>query len=144
MNKLNLNEDIHRIKTLMVENRTEVAIRRMIDKYGIYDTINNIGDIVLDYITNDDKIEFITNSVKKFISQYEATDGFNVSEIYESPILYKHGKYEMEQIEYFNSDSVNVDVYNNETDAHLGDYIVRYEDLPKNIVNEIFMMLLNN
>jgi len=50
----------------------------------------------------------------------------------------------MEQIEYFNSDSVNVDVYNNETDAHLGDYIVRYEDLPKNIVNEIFMMLLNN
>jgi len=32
MNKLNLNEDIHRIKTLMVENRTEVAIRRMIDK----------------------------------------------------------------------------------------------------------------
>ena len=69
---MNLIENIQRINTLISEDRKSDTIKNMIDKVGILQTIKIVGGLStfeelngLEHISNDEKIEFIKNSVNE-------------------------------------------------------------------------------
>ena len=141
---MNLQENIHRIKTLMTEDKKGQTIRNMIDTMGLLHTISMVGDYntIEPYLKEIDKVNFIKEKVSRFADELGGS-GFGLAEINESPIFYGENEYELRQIEYLGKQSVYVDVYDKASDGHIGDFKVVYESLPGYILNELVELLIN-
>jgi len=141
---MNLQENINRIQSLLFEDKEEV-IRRMVNKIGLNQTIKMMGNYhkVKPYLKVIDKVNFIKEKIDE-ISKELGSSGFSLYELNEPPIFYDEDDNELKQIEYLGEDSVYVDVYNDDSNTHVGDFEVTYEDLPVEIIEEIFEILLNS
>lgn len=139
---MNLKENIYRIQSLILKEDLETKIRKLIDKFGFSHVYGIMGDVILKYITNDEKIEFIKNKLKE-ISEEFGGSGISVHELNREPILYGETNNELRQIEYFNQSGVYVDVYDLDTDSHIGDFRVMYESLKDNILNDVFEFFID-
>lgn len=141
---IELKKNIHRIKSLMVEEKENPLIRRMIDEIGVDNTIKMIGDfnIVKPYLTIDDKISYIKERVGKISYDFGGT-GLGLGEVDEYPIEYEMDQYEEKQIEYIGRDGVYVDVYSIPDETHLKDYYVLFDDLREDILDELITIIMN-
>ena len=140
---MNLNENIHRIKSLMSEDK-EDSKREMIRSLGLADAIKYFGNYytIEPYLKVIDKVNFIKEKVAE-ISE-ELGGGFGLVEIFEEPIHYGEDENELRQIEYLGKNRVTVDVYDANMDSHIGDFNVKYESLPVQIIEELVEVLLNH
>ncbi len=146
---MNLHENIHRIQSLLTENREEM-VKNMISKYGLYHTIKLMGgyEPILNilghkYFTIDDKINFIRDAIKQLTEKYNST-GISTYELNMNAIPYGSPDDELQQIEYFNPDFVTIDVYDGEEyDRHKGSFTERYTDLDDNTLDEIFLFMVD-
>ena len=144
---MNLYENIQRIQSLLTENKEEI-IKNMIDKHGLnhviklmsgYDSVlNSLGR---EYFTNDVKLKYVKEKVNELCDEYGG--GVLLTAIDESPIFYAETKDGIRQIEYLSKNKVYVDVYEGNGHTHVGDFTVMYENLPIQILNELFEMLIN-
>ena len=144
---MNLYENIQRIQSLLTENKEEI-IKNMIDKHGLnhviklmsgYDSVlNSLGR---EYFTNDVKLKYVKEKVNELCDEYGS--GVALTEIDESPIFYYETEDGIRQIEYLSKNKVYVDVYEGNGHTHVGDFTVMYENLPTQILNELFEMLIN-
>ena len=143
---MNLQENILRIKQMMIKEDEVPLIKRMIDDIGLKNTFKMVGDYdKLDsYLTDSDKVDFIENTIYRLSEEME-TDfvGVTLYEIDEEPIHYSDEDGQIHQIEYLGRKSVEVYYYDEDVDIHIGDYYVRYDSLPTQILDEIFRMLLD-
>ena len=144
---MNLYENIQRIQSLLTENKEEI-IKNMIDKHGLNHVIKLMGgyDSVLnslgrEYFTNDVKLKYVKEKVNELCDEYGS--GVALTEIDESPIFYDETEDGIRQIEYLSKNKVYVDVYEGNGHTHVGDFTVMYENLPTQILNELFEMLIN-
>ena len=143
---MNLQENIQRIKQMMIKEDEVPLIKKIIDDIGLKNTFKMVGDYdKLDsYLTDSDKIDFIENTVHR-LSQELETDfiGVTLQEIDEESIHYGDEDEQLHQIEYLGNKYVEVVYYDYEMDNYLGEYNVRYDSLPTQILDEIFRMLLD-
>ena len=141
---MNLKENIHRIKSLMVEEKENPLIRKMIDEVGVENTIKMIGDfdMVKPYLTIDDKISYVKERATKISDDFGGS-GFGLSEVHEYPINYETGRYREKQIEYISKDGVSVDVYSIPDDTHIGDFFVLFDNLSEDILDKIITVVMN-
>jgi hypothetical protein len=104
---------------------------------GDYDKLDS-------YLTDSDKIDFIENTIHRLSGELESDFiGLALQEIDEEPIHYSDEDGKLEQIEYLGNKYVDIAIYDNEVDTYLGEYSVRYDSLPTQILDEIFRMLLD-
>lgn len=141
---IELKKNIHRIKSLMVEEKENPLIRKMIDEVGVENTIKMIGDfdMVKPYLTIDDKISYVKERATKISDDFGGS-GFGLSEVDEYPIDYDTDSYEEKQIEFIGRDGVYVDVYSISHDTHLGDFFVLFDNLREDILDEIITVVMN-
>jgi hypothetical protein len=144
---MNLYEDIHRIPSMMgviTEDNKNNVIRKMIDNIGIMNTIKMVGNYyaIEPYLKEVDKVNFIKEKVAKLCEEFGG--GVGLIEIDEEPIHYDEGENEIEQIEYLGKNGVVVDVYDIDMDGHMGNFNVKYENLPSQIIEELVEILLNH
>lgn len=132
---MNLKENIFRIQSLLFENNLNDKVLKLVDKFGIEYVYETIGHVVINYLSKDDKIKFIKNKVALLCEEF-CSSGISVHELNREPIFYKEENGELEQIEYFNDYGVYVDVYND--DDHISDYMIYYEVLPEDSLNDVF------
>ena len=144
---MNLQENIHRIQSMMgvinEDNRPNV-FKKMIDELGITNAIKMAGGdyyAIEPYLKEIDKVNYIKEKVNDLTEWIGG--GVGLVEIDEEPIHYDEDENELKQIEYLNTNSVTVDVYDADMNGHLGDYNIPYESLPSQILDEIFRMLLD-
>ena len=143
---MNLQENIQRIKQMMIKEDEVPLIKKMIDDIGLKNTFKMLGDYdKLDsYLTDSDKIDFIENTIHRLSRELESDFiGLALIEIDEEPIHYSDEDGKLEQIEYLGNKYVDIAIYDNEVDTYLGEYSVRYDSLPTQILDEIFRMLLD-
>ena len=143
---MNLQENIQRIKQMMIKEDEVPLIKKMIDDIGLKNTFKMVGDYdKLDYyLTDSDKVEFIENTVYRLSEEMESDFiGVPLQLIDEEPIHYGDEDGELHQIEYLGNKYVEVVYYSDTMDTYLGDYNVRYDSLPTQILDEIFRMLLD-
>jgi len=140
---MNLNENIHRIKSLMSEDK-EDSKREMIRSLGLADAIKYFGNYytIEPYLKVVDKVNFIKEKVAE-LSEWLG-GGFGLVEIDEEPIHYDEDENELRQIEYLGKNGVTVDVYDVDMSSHLGDFNVKYENLPVQIIEELVEILVNH
>jgi hypothetical protein len=131
---------------MMIKEDEVPLIKKMIDDIGLKNTFKMLGDYdKLDsYLTDSDKIDFIENTIHR-LSRELASDfiGLALQEIDEEPIHYSDEDEQLHQIEYLGNKYVEVVYYDYEMDNFLGEYNVRYDSLPTQILDEIFRMLLD-
>ena len=143
---MNLQENIQRIKQMMIKEDEVPLIKRMIDDIGLKNTFKMVGDYdKLDsYLTDSDKVDFIENTIHRLSGELE-TDfiGVGLQEIDEEPIHYSDEDGQLHQIEFLGNKYVEVVYYDDEGDTYLGEYNVMYDSLPTQILDEIFRMLLD-
>jgi hypothetical protein len=139
---MNLKENIFRINTLILEDKFEDKVRKLIDKFGFEYVFQTIGYNVIDYITKEEKINFIKSKVEQLSDEFGGS-GISPHELYREPIFYGETKDELRQIEYFSKTHVYVDVYDLLTDSHLGDFTVVYEALSNELLQEVFEFFLS-
>ena len=143
---MNLQENIQRIKQMMIKEDEVPLIKRMIDDIGLKNTFKMVGDYdKLDsYLTDSDKVDFIENTVYRLAEEMESDFiGVPLQLIDEEPIHYGDEDEQLHQIEYLGNKYVEVVYYSDTMDTYLGDYNVRYDSLPTQILDEIFRMLLD-
>jgi hypothetical protein len=145
---MNLYENIQRINKLISEDRKNETIKTMIDKHGLNHVVKLIGgyDLVLnilgnEYFTDDIKIKYVKDKVNDLCDEYGG--GVGLTEIGESPIFYGENEDTLKQIEYLGKNFVYVDVYKGNGESYTGDFSVRYDDLPTQVLDELFRVLLN-
>ncbi len=143
---MNLHENIHRIHQMMGvinESKKSETIRNLIDKMGISDAIKMVGNyyVIEPYLKEIDKVNFIKDKVNDLTEWIGG--GVGLVEINEEPIHYDEDENELKQIEYLNTNSVTVDVYDADMNRHLGDFNVKYESLPGQILDELVEILVN-
>ena len=140
---MNLNENIHRIKSLMSEDK-EDSKREMIRSLGLADAIKYFGNYytIEPYLKVVDKVNFIKEKVAELCEEFGG--GFGLVEIDEEPIHYGEDENELRQIEYLRKNGVTVDVYEADMNGHMGDFNVMYESLPVQIIEELVEILLNH
>jgi hypothetical protein len=116
----------------------------MIDNIGIMNTIKMVGNYyaIEPYLKEVDKVNFIKEKVAKLCEEFGG--GVGLIEIDEEPIHYDEGENEIEQIEYLGKNGVVVDVYDIDMDGHMGNFNVKYENLPSQIIEELVEILLNH
>ena len=136
---MNLNENIHRIKSLMSEDK-EDSKREMIRSLGMSDAIKYFGNYytIEPYLKVVDKVEFIKEKVAE-ISELVG-DGITLVE----PIHYDEDDEELKQIEYLRKDWVVVEVYDTVMNRHIGNFRLKYESLPVEIIELLVEILLNH
>ena len=136
---MNLNENIHRIKSLMSEDK-EDSKREMIRSLGLADAIKYFGNYytIEPYLKVVDKVEFIKEKVAE-ISELVG-DGITLVE----PIHYDEDDEELKQIEYLKKNTAVVDVYDSDMNRHIGNFNVKYENLPVQIIEELVEILVNH
>jgi isopentenyldiphosphate isomerase len=125
------------------DNRPNV-FKKMIDELGITNAIKMAGGdyyAIEPYLKEIDKVNYIKEKVNDLTEWIGG--GVGLVEIDEEPIHYDEDENELKQIEYLNTNSVTVDVYDADMNGHLGDYNIPYESLPSQILDEIFRMLLD-
>ena len=143
---MNLQENIQRIKQMMIKEDEVPLIKKMIDDIGLKNTFKMVGDYdKLDpYVTDSDKINFIENTVYRLSEEMETVlVGFALQIIGEKPIHYGEQDGELHLIESLFPKYVEVDYYSDNMDTYLGDYNVRYGSLPTQVLDKIFRMLLD-
>lgn len=141
---MNLNENIYRIKSLMSEDK-EDSKREMIRSLGLADAIKYFGNYytIEPYLKVVDKVNFIKEKVAE-ISE-ELGGGFlYLLEIDEEPIHYGEDENELRQIEHLKKNGVTVDVYDANMNSHMGEFNVKYENLPVQIIEELVEILVNH
>jgi len=146
---MNLQENIHRIKTLMSESKDE-RIKNMISSQGLYYVIklmggyeNLLNHIDHEEITDDDKIVFIKKVVNKLSESYGG-GGLSTFETGMSPVIYGRDEYESKEIEYFGKERVTIDVYGGHNyDSHMGEFSRHYENLPTDVLDNVFIWMLD-
>lgn len=140
---MNLNENIHRIKSLMSEDK-EDSKREMIRSLGLADAIKYFGNYykIEPYLKVVDKVNFIKEKVAELCEEFGG--GFGLVEIDEEPIHYGEDENELRQIEYLRKNGVTVDVYDADMNRHIGDFNVKYENLPVQIIEELVEILVNH
>jgi hypothetical protein len=135
----NLNENIHRIKSLMSEDK-EDSKREMIRSLGLADAIKYFGNYytIEPYLKVVDKVNFIKEKVAELSNLFG--DGITLVE----PIDYSENDEEQKQIEYLRKDWVVVEVYDTAMNRHIGNFRVKYESLPVEIIELLVEILVNH
>ena len=138
---MNLIENIQRISSLISEDKKGDTIRTMIDKMGVANAIKLAGNyyMIEPYLKEIDKVNYI----KERVRELGDGSGFGMTEIDEEPLHYSDEDGELHQIEYLGNKYVEVVYYSDTMDTYLGEYNVRYDSLPTQILDEIFRMLLD-
>jgi hypothetical protein len=136
---MNLIENIHRIHTLINEDKKEHTIRTMIDKMGITNAIKMAGNYyaIEPYLKVVDKVNFIKEKVAE-ISELVG-EGITLVE----PIHYDEDDEELRQIEYLHKNSAVVEVYDADMNGYIGNINVKYESLSVEIIEQLVEILLN-
>ena len=114
----------------MVEDK---SIPNMIKTLGFPDAIRYFGEYekIEGYITNKDKVNYIKEKVAEL-----GRGGVSFREINADPIFYD----ENGQIEFLGRDRAYVYIYYN---GNVGDVRVEYENLPSEILDELFRVLID-
>lgn len=141
---MNLIENIHRINTLINEDKKGETIRNLVDKMGIADAIKMVGNyyIIEPYLKEIDKVNYIKEKVSQICDEFGG-NGFGLVEVDAAPILYSEDENELRQIEYLGRNLLYVDVYSLNSNSNLGDFKVNYESLPGQILDELVEILVN-
>jgi hypothetical protein len=141
---MNLIENIHRINTLISEDKKEHTIRTMIDKMGVANAIKMTGNYytIEPYLKEIDKVNYIKEKVSQLSDDFGG-NGFGLVEINEEPIHFGEEDGELRQIEYLGRKQVYVDVYDEDMGYLNWDYNIKYESLPSQILNELVEILIN-
>lgn len=136
---MNLNENIHRIKSLMSEDK-EDSKREMIRSLGLADAVKYFGNYytIEPYLKVVDKVNFIKEKVAELSNLFG--DGITLVE----PIDYDEDDEEQKQIEYLRKDWVVVEVYDTAMNRHIGNFRLKYESLPVEIIELLVEILLNH
>ena len=148
---MNLQENIHRIQSLLSENREEM-MRNMISKHGLYHAIKLMGgyDKILntighEHFTNDDKIDFIRQVIYNLSKKYNSTS-LSIYDLGMSPIRLGEPKpgENLQQIEHFNEGFVTIDVYGEDNfSVNIGAYTEKYETLPDETLDKVFIFMID-
>ena len=150
---MNLQENIHRIQSLLTENKAEM-IKGVIEKYGLHHAIKLMGGYepilnVIDhdnYFSNEDKIDFIRGVIEELLEKYDDdhTTGISADELDMSPIrLYQPEPGDnLQQIEYFNPGFVTIDIIDKDG-MMIGGYTQKYEELKDEVIDKIFIFMID-
>jgi hypothetical protein len=146
---MNLQENIHRIQSLLTENRDEM-IKNMIPKHGLYYTIKLMGELPPDmekYISIEDMIDFIKTTVTELCDEEDDIEvgghGF-----YPVPIVYEETEDQIHLIEFYRPEGVVIERYvtggddYDDEDNYIGSHLKRYEQLSPSILTEIFHLMI--
>ena len=142
---MNLQENIERIHEIMggviTEDRMDKVIRNMIDTVGMESTFNVVGDydLIDSYLTDEDKINYIKDEFVK------VNDGNYISmeQIWQRPIRIKtDDENRIHQIEGLHKNIVSV-VVHKEHGAGVTNYYPKYKELPSEIIDKLFRMMLS-
>ena len=142
---MNLQENIERIHEIMsgviTEDRMDKVIRNMIDTVGMESTFNMVGDydLIDSYLTDEDKINYIKDEFVK------VNDGNYISmeQIWQRPIRIKtDDEGRIHQIEGLHRGNVTI-VVHKEHGAGVMKYYRKYEELPSEIIDKLFRMMLS-
>ena len=127
------------------ESKKDETIRNLIDKMGISDAIKMAGNYYLiePYLKEIDKVNYIKEKVSQ-ISDELGGNGFGLVEVDSAPILYSEDEDELRQIEYLGRKQLYVDVYSSDSNSNIGDFNVKYESLPVEIIEQLVEILLNH
>lgn len=144
---MNLQENIQRIHQMMGvinEDKKDETIRNLIDRLGVSDAIKMVGNyyVIEPYLKEIDKVNYIKEKVSQ-ISDELGGNGFGLVEVDSAPIFYSEDENELRQIEYLGKKQLYIDVYN-DGGSHVGDFNVKYESLPGQILDELVEVLLNH
>jgi hypothetical protein len=133
----------------MITEGKEGVINSMIKKHGLFYTIKFLGgyDRVKKMntplkLTKWQKIGLIKDVVNKMCEKFGSTV-FGTGETHQSPIFVESNDEVTSQIEFFNRDSVYVDVYYIDTDVLKGDLTIKYENLDEGILDDVFEFMIN-
>ncbi len=141
---MNLQENIERIHEIMggviTEDKMDKVIKNMIDSVGIESTFKMVGDydVVEKYFTDEDKINYIKEQFHKI------NDGnfFSLEQIWQRPIRFKtDDENRIYQIEGLHKGNVTI-VVHKEHGAGVMKYYRKYEELPSEIIDKLFRMML--
>jgi hypothetical protein len=137
---MNLIENIHRINTLISEDKQEVTMRKMVDKIGVSNAIKMVGNYytIEPYLKKVDKVNYIKERV------YELNNGrsINLSVINGDTIHYGEEGGKLHQIEWLGKEYVTVKTYGDNMN-YIGTFYVNYESLPPQIIDELVEALIN-
>jgi hypothetical protein len=143
---MNLQENIQRIQEVMGVNTSN--IQTMIDTIGMESTIKFFGgyDAIKDIYGNelfnkDNKIKFIKAYLNKH--KHYLRYGNLFTDYDERPIHVYEDKKVIKQIESLDEEGAFVDVYGKPHDAWIEGYNVPYEELPNDILDEIFGFIVH-
>lgn len=145
---MNLIENIHRIHSLLSENRGDI-IKNMISKHGLYYTIKLIGELPTDmekYISTEDMIDFIKTAVTKLCDEIDDIEVGGGD--FGDRIVYKETEDRIHLIEFYRREGVVIEKYvtagddYDDGDNYLGGYLKRYEQLSPSILTEIFHLMI--
>jgi hypothetical protein len=139
---MNLIENIHRINTLISEDKKEYTIRNMVDKMGIVNAVKMAGNYyaIEPYLKEIDKVNFI----KEKVDELSDSLGLGLVEINEEPIHFSEDEDELRQIEYLGKTRATIGVYDSVMGSPMGDYNIVYESLPSHIIEQLVEILLNH
>ena len=142
---MNLQENIERIHEIMggviTEDRMDKVIRNMIDTVGMESTFNMVGDydLIDSYLTDEDKINYIKD---EFVKVNDG-DYISMEQIWQKPIRIKtDDEGRIHQIEGLHKNNVSV-VTHKEHGAGVTKYYPKYEELPSEIIDKLFRMMLS-
>lgn len=126
------------------EDKKDETIRNLIDRLGVSDAIKMVGNyyVIEPYLKEIDKVNYIKEKVSQ-ISDELGGNGFGLVEVDSAPIFYSEDENELRQIEYLGKKQLYIDVYN-DGGSHVGDFNVKYESLPGQILDELVEVLLNH
>jgi hypothetical protein len=131
----------------IIKESKDNSISDMIKTLGVLDAIKYFGNYytIEPYLKEVDKVNFIKEKVAELSEvEFVGSGGFGLYEINEEPIHYDENDNEIRQIEYLGINVAVVDVYDSDMSRHLGDFRVKYESLPSQIIEELIEILLNH
>jgi hypothetical protein len=118
----------------------EDSKREMIRSLGLADAIKYFGNYytIEPYLKVVDKVNFIKEKVAELSNLFG--DGITLVE----PIDYDEDDEEQKQIEYLRKDWVVVEVYDTVMNRHIGNFRLKYESLPVEIIELLVEILVNH
>jgi hypothetical protein len=133
---------------LIKEDNHPNLIKKMIDELGLPTAIKMVGDydLAMSYITKEDKINFIRNTINELNGEYDGGydgGGIRLDEFNIYPILFSDGHNQHSYIEYIIPDGVFIDVYSKVPERFIKDYMIPYKELDKEILDKLFKELIS-
>jgi hypothetical protein len=118
----------------------EDSKREMIRSLGLADAVKYFGNYytIEPYLKVVDKVNFIKEKVAELSNLFG--DGITLVE----PIDYDEDDEEQKQIEYLRKDWVVVEVYDTAMNRHIGNFRLKYESLPVEIIELLVEILVNH